>query len=1122
MTEHLLTPSKITAWLDCAHYLTLKHQVEGESRPRAKQPFGSFAQLLMDKGLEHESAVLAAYEADGLRVLSVEDKPKGEAFADWAQRVAPALESDADVIFQMPFVHEGVRGVADFLERRVDDESGEVSWEPVDAKLARAAAKPGHVLQLCFYAEALAALTGTPPEELQVSLGSGIIDVVGYEAVRPYWDRLRGQLRDVMAAEADETATRPEPCDHCEFCEFQHTCEAAWRDADSLVYVAGIRTSERTALETAGIETLAALATCSDPVDEVREERLERLRVQAQLQLQARNAPDDKPPFIAIDPGDDPIWGHGFEQLPEPDPADIFLDFEGHPFWRPDRGLFFLFGYIATDDEGQWGYHEMWAHDEENERDRVKELIAFIEERRDANPGMHVYHYNHTERSQLESLTAVFAVSEAALANLVDAGVFVDLLVVARNAVQVGVESYGLKHLEQLTSYERQHEIDQGAGAVVAYDRYTHDGDQTHLDSIALYNEDDVRATRALRDWLVDQRPDDLEWRTTTSDVEEEPAEIDELLEALSVFDEGSVEQLLADLLGYWIREWRAYIAPVIGTLTNDTDRHLDNLDVLGGLGNPEEIPLLTPTGRAAKWPGLRLHFPAQELGRSFTDEKLKSVMFITNEGLLEFAGVNSIDIDSGTIDLSWNEELQALGSIPGAVVKDDWVSQKSKRNALIRFVQQVLDPETHGVPNPVTMALLRADAPAFGERGGPPDGLFSYDVEDLCTWVTQLDHGVLGVQGPPGTGKTYRGAHMAKTLVAAGKRVGIMAMSHDAIDNFLEQISETFAEDPAVELRASRNRKEPDSGGLPGVTYVSTNPALAGDEFNVVCGTSWQFAGKDLLASPVDVLLIDEAGQLALIDAVVGSLSATNVVLLGDPQQLPQVAQATHHGGSGASALGHLLGDHETMPDTRGVFIEETRRMHPDVCRFISERIYDGRLASDPGCASQCTELGTGLRWLQVNHSGCSTESIEEAKAISAQIKNLIGRRWTDRDGKESQLGTDDIIVVAPYNDQVRLVQSHLDADPATRFVQVGTVDRFQGRQAPVVFFTMTSSSSQDMPRGPEFLFSTNRLNVAISRAQCLAYLLCTEELLNSRAGTVDDMALIATLCSFVEYAER
>jgi uncharacterized protein len=203
-------------------------------------------------------------------------------------------------------------------------------------------------------------------------------------------------------------------------------------------------------------------------------------------------------------------------------------------------------------------------------------------------------------------------------------------------------------------------------------------------------------------------------------------------------------------------------------------------------------------------------------------------------------------------------------------------------------------------------------------------------------------------------------------------------------------------------------------------------------------------------------------------------------------------------------------------------VFLGETWRMHPDICRFISEQIYEGRLVSHPSCAIQNTEFGTGLRWLEAEHAGRCTESVEEAEIVTEEILRLIGAAWVDQQGDESRLTADDFMVVAPYNDQVDLLRTHLDADRRTRGVRVGTVDKFQGREAPVVFFTMTTSSAEDIPRGPDFLFSRNRLNVAISRARCLAYLVCTEELLNSRARDVDEMRLISTLCSFVEYSSR
>ncbi len=276
------------------------------------------------------------------------------------------------------------------------------------------------------------------------------------------------------------------------------------------------------------------------------------------------------------------------------------------------------------------------------------------------------------------------------------------------------------------------------------------------------------------------------------------------------------------------------------------------------------------------------------------------------------------------------------------------------------------------------------------------------------------------------------------------------------------------------------------------------------------------------MAAKPVDVLVIDEAGQLAIADALAAVRSTTNLILLGDPQQLPQVSQASHPGGGGLSVLEHVLGEAATISSNRGVFISETWRMHPDVCSFISDEIYEGRLTSHSSCELQSTAFGTGLRWLVAHHIDRVTESDEEADLVITEIHRLLGAGWTDQHGSNAPLGVADVLVVAPYNDQVSLLRSRLDADPLTAGIAVGTVDKFQGRQAAVVFFTMATSTAADLARSAGFLFSRNRFNVAISRARCLAYLVCTEALLNSRGRDVDEMRLISTLCAFAERATK
>ena len=1193
--ERVLSPTKVTAWLDCAHYLNLSHLVADGSLAKPDSKANAFAQLLMDKGVQHEQECLEHYKDSGLSVYEVPAKEAGETFAAWVERVGNPMEYGHDVVYQMPFVHEGIRGVADFLVRGDPVPNGAVPYEPVDAKLARSDAKPGHVLQLLFYAEAIEALTGVGPQFGHVSLGSGDQLTVRLSEVDAYWRRLQRQLRDALAADPT-SGTTPEKCAHCDFCEFFDVCSAEWRANDSLVYVAGVRTAERRILEDSGVATMAGLAVASgEPDFDMAPERLKTLATQAGLQVDARGHPDEKPPFRPLDSDDQGV--RGVAALPKPDDGDIFLDFEGHPFWRPDRGLLFLFGLIRQDEPDEWGYEQRWAHSPDEEAAATRSLIGYLYERRAKYPGMHVYHYNHTERSslvslvaELENLVAEHGLAGRQLVELIDAGVFVDLLMTVRHSVQVGIESYGLKEVERLTDYERAAGIEKGAGAVVEYESYMDDGEPDRLNRIASYNQDDVRATKEVRDWLVAQREEGLDWpepalAPAAPEDDKSPKGQAELLE----YPEGSPQHLLAHLLDYWWREARFDYAERIARLEAANP---DDPKTITGLVSQGSV---APTGsqRTARH---GFSFPLQEVDGS----RLPSVSYLSEEGSLITTSVTGLDAAGRHLELRWGDTPTEVGTIPRVVTLYDWVSPAPKPEALEAVAAAMLDiTDTSRLR--AARALIERQLPRFLPGSEPAEGMLAARLDEVLDlprsttarmingmktrallvllgglfvvaggaiggsgglvlglglglvfvggayWfrdkvaiasarvmpadlaqypdyhVGQLDESFLAIQGPPGTGKTWTGARIIHGLVTSGHRVGITAFSHAAIDNLLREVVKVFAEAGGDDdLSAIRRVSEVPVDGLEGVEYTKNNNKCMDSAHNLVAGTTWLFARPDMRANPVDFLVIDEAGQLGLADALAAASGSKNVVLLGDPQQLSQVTKASHLVGSGASVLEHVLGGEATIPKDRGVFLDVTYRMHPDVCTFISGEIYDGRLVPHPDCSQQGTEHGTGLRWVRATHQERSTDSEEEATIVVDTITGLLGSDWTDAKGNTRALGVSDFMVVAPFNDQVRLIRRRLDANPVTAGVPVGTVDKFQGQEAPVVVFSMTSSDAEHIPHSMKFLFSRKRLNVALSRARCLAYLVGTEELLNSRARDIDEMKLISTLCAFVEEAER
>jgi predicted RecB family nuclease len=976
------------------------------------------------------------------------------------------------------------------------------------------------VLQLCFYAEAIEATTGRLPELLRIELGSGRSETVRVADVLAYWRRLRGQLATLLTQGA-EVDTRPKPCDHCQFCEFELVCEAQWRAADSLVHVAGLRSADRLTLQQNGVTTIAALAELDRDITTLDPARRDTFVRQARLQVQARNAPDEKPPFelletrASTDPLADDLDARdqiGFAALPAPDDGDVFLDFEGHPFWHADAELFFLFGLIERSPAGAWEFKGFWAHTKEEEAVATKALIDHLAERRAQFPDMHVYHYNHTERSSLERLVKEHGVAELALEQLITTGQFVDLLPIVKGAMQVGVEGYGLKHIERLTDYERGHDIDKGSGAVVEYEAWMRSREQPMLDRIAAYNEDDVRATRELRDWLVTQRPAGMPWRPAVLGRDEPDAELDARIEALHAFGPGSVEHLMGDLLGYWRRERRVVSADAYRLSIADEVEQFESLSAITRLTFQGFEPQVLKNGKPAKWPWARFTFPTQPIDVEIT--RGSKLIVAVNEQEWVFFTVAEIDPDAGQLAVTWDGEAAEKAIYPSSLVHYEWFREGAKLTAL----EELADEMLVGRADRVAHAILRRDLPAFEPGRGPEGAVFVGDVDAICSWVTGLARSYVPIQGPPGTGKTFTGAHMIRTLVNAGLRVGVTAMSHAAIDNLMGAVVERFeAEGDSENLRAVRKAK---SGPVDGLQYVDDNQRVAEGDFNVIAGTTWLFASQSMRDHPVDVLVVDEAGQLGLADTLAATISATNVILLGDPQQLAQVSKASHPGGAGASALEHLLGDALTVPADRGVLLETTWRMHPDVCEFISEVMYGGKLHSHSTCGGQSAAGQTGLRWLRAEHKGRSTESSEEAGLVVAKVEELLGQPWTDQHGVTRPLRAADFMVVAPYNDQRRCIEAVLRANPVTRGVEVGTVDKFQGQEAAVVLFSMTTSSSEFMPRTADFLFSKNRLNVAISRARCLAYLVCTAELLDTRAGDVEEMKLISALCSFVERA--
>ena len=462
-----------------------------------------------------------------------------------------------------------------------------------------------------------------------------------------------------------------------------------------------------------------------------------------------------------------------------------------------------------------------------------------------------------------------------------------------------------------------------------------------------------------------------------------------------------------------------------------------------------------------------------------------------------------------------------ALSLIPEPPLDD-----KVLRAAIYRYAESVIAAdERYGA----ITSLLRRDLPRLRGRpaGGPvvppANGTTATDATlAAVTAIAALDDSYLLVQGPPGAGKTHLSAAAIVELLRQGKKVGVSSNSHKAINKLLEKIAEE-ARRRGLRFRGVKKCSDDEHrSSAPMITNVFEN-AEVDPSYDLIAGTAWLFA-REGLDQALDHLFIDEAGQVSLGNLIAIGLAARNLVLVGDQMQLAQPIQGTHPDRTGLSALEFLLEDHATVPPERGIFLDVTRRMHPDVCRFISEAVYEGRLHSHASTEAQRLVLrgadpalrASGLSFVPVSHEDCRQKSEQEGERIAELYTSLLKQRWINQDGKERTLGIDDILVVSPYNMQVNLLQSLLPVG-----ARVGTVDKFQGQEAAVVVVSMATSSVEDCPRGMEFLFSRNRLNVAISRAQALAVVVASPRLLEASCATVEQLKLVNTLCFARHYAD-
>jgi predicted RecB family nuclease len=1113
--------SDLVGHLDCHHLTALGAAVArgAATKPKIWDPV---LETLAERGRAHERQYLEKLKESGLSVVEIE----GGGISDpLVARTLEAMRSGAAVIYQAAFLQGVWSGRADILRRvEVASDLGAWSYEVIDAKLARET-KGATVLQLSLYSELLAVAQGRVPEHMYVvTPGTGFEpEIYRVAEFAAYYRRVKKGLEQFMEEGGGQTATYPEPNPHCELCAWRVPCDQRRRDDDHLCLVAGITKIQTNELRGHEVSTLATLANVPLPLAWKPERgsaaSYERVREQARIQFDGRVAGKPLYEILAVEKD------LGLSRLPVPSPGDVFFDLEGDPFVE-DGGLEYLFGYAF--EEGLQ-YVGDWAVSRADEKRVFETFVDFAMARWKDYPDFHIYHYAPYEPSALKRLMGRYASRQEEIDRMLHGQVFVDLLQVVRQGIRASVESYSIKEMEKFFGFNRGTPLKDASRALANIQTALEIGDPEAVtaelkETVTGYNKDDCFSAKALRDWLETIRADLVAKGTvidrpapaeseTSDDRKEWQKRVDDVVERLTAGIPADVRERTAEQQARWILahtlDWHGReVKTVWWEYFRLSD--LSAEDLLDERASVSGLTMVGAVGGTKKSPVHRYQFPSQET-------EFRGGEDLHSAGGEKFGSVESISLEQRTIDIK--KRMDCADLHPEGVFAHKVIGTKEQAESLMRIGENIADYGFDGSDRyRAARDLLLRHPPRLGTEPMYREGESPSDTAKRI--ALHLKGGVLPIQGPPGTGKTHVGARMIATLVKAGKRVGITANSHTVIRRLLDEVVEAAVE-VGVSLKCIQKTDKGDATDCISLAKKNADvfDALHGNA-QVAAGTAWLWSVPDAQNS-VDVLFVDEAAQMSLANVLAVSQAAPNLVLLGDPRQLDQPTQGTHPEGTGVSALDYILDGHQTIPSDRGLFLAETWRLHPAICAFTSEVFYENRLVPIPGLdlqeiRSKGRISGSGLRFVPVEHQGNQNSSPEEAEVIRQLVADILesATSWVDRKGVEKAVGLEDILIIAPYNAQV------FDLKDKIPGAKIGTVDKFQGQEAPIVIYSMTTSTHADAPRGMGFLYSLNRLNVATSRAKCLSTLVCSPQLFEPECRTPEQIRMANAFCRYLEMA--
>ncbi len=1129
----IYSATDLSNFLECEH-LTAMDRINLD-HPMKKSVVDEMGSLMQEKGIAHEKNYVDRLKKKHKSFVDINEIAKNN--ESKAPATLEAMKDGVEIIYQAALNEGNLGGFSDFL-RRVDRPSGlgKFSYEVVDAKLAYSG-KSKFLIQLAFYSDLVTGIQKLQPHKMHLVLGNGTEQSYRVSDYFHYYQKLKARFFDsVSNPTANETY--PNPCGHCDYCQWNDLCKERRIKDDHLSLVANISRLQIKRLNGVGIQTLEQLANSKDKPTKlklkIQDSSFKRLNHQASLQFRARES--GKRIFELLDEQEDREEGlRGFTRLPKPHSGDLFFDMEGNPLEL--GGLEYLFGLLYLKDKKPV-YKHFWAHSREEEKGSFEGFMDFVTDHLQKNPGAHIYHYAGYEKTALKKLMSLHATRESQVDDLLRQGKLIDLFQVVREAVRVSEPRYSIKNIEHFYMKDREGDVTDAGASIVYYEKWKMLKTPKLLSDIKDYNKVDLDSTQKLRDWLLeigskfvggenvtDAEPVDAKERVKSLKIIEREEKIEgyrkKLMSGLPANlidwnDEDRLKELTFHLMDFHRREAKPQYWAIYDRQQMTYEERLDDDLCIAGC----EMISQDPDPNSPSSIRYTFRYPEQET-------KLKDGSKCLNINTLENLGEIEVDYDKKEVSFHLSKNRQKPEKVID--IGQGWPVDTSRLEGTVeRYVDDYLQSLGGGERRyKAVSSFLKREIPKIKSSAhGKP--LVDEELDSkarlskIVEAVLNMEKSCLFIQGPPGAGKTFTGSRIIVELIAQGKKVGITSNSHKAIINLLKAI-EGAAKESGLKFRGVKKSSDDEDTLHLGeqIENVTDNKKAIGKITSGYCsliaGTAWLFADANI-DQQLDYLFIDEAGQVSLANLLAVGTSASNIVLLGDQMQLAQPIQGVHPGQSGLSALDYLLEGNATVAPEKGIFLATTFRLHPDICEFISEAVYEGRLKPEKRTTKRVIVLDgktdpalapSGIRYVPVDHDGCSQFSDEEIKRVSEIFNSLMKVSYIDEKGEKKPMGYENILIVSPYNMQVNKL-----TDALPKSARVGTVDKFQGQEAEAVIISMATSSADFLPRNIEFLFSKNRLNVAVSRAKCLAILVANPALLTIPCKTPEQMALVNTLC--------